>query len=81
MVDYSSPAEDDAAGASPSHWLTSSRSLSDSRGKGDGACRLRAEAMTIRDDKAEAKTLGEADGQKIDELLKASWGSLTKAVH
>lgn len=42
---------------------------------------LRAEAMTIRDDKAEAGTLGEADWQKIDELLRASWTSLFKAIH
>ncbi|MEP7273947.1 MAG: hypothetical protein ABI882_20770 [Acidobacteriota bacterium] len=42
---------------------------------------LRAEAMTIRDDKAEAGTLGEADWQRIDQLLRASWASLSKAVH
>lgn len=42
---------------------------------------LRAEAMTIRDDKQEAGALAEADWQRIEQLLKASWGSLWKAVH
>jgi hypothetical protein len=42
--------------------------------------RLRAEAMTIRDDKAEAGGVGEADWQRIDELLHQSWQSLWKAV-
>jgi len=43
--------------------------------------RLRAEAMTIRDDKAEAGGVTEADWAKIDELLHASWGSLYEAVN
>ena len=42
--------------------------------------RLRAEAMTIRDSKAEAGGVSEADWAKINELLKESWGSLAKAV-
>ncbi|MBI1765847.1 MAG: hypothetical protein HYR56_30955 [Acidobacteria bacterium] len=42
--------------------------------------RLRAEAMTIRDDKAEAGSVTEADWQHIDELLHRSWQSLWKAV-
>lgn len=42
--------------------------------------RLRAEAMTIRDTKAEAGGVSEADWAKINELLKESWGSLVKAV-
>lgn len=42
--------------------------------------RLRAEAMTIRDDKAEAGGVREADWQRIDELLHQSWQSLWKAV-
>jgi hypothetical protein len=43
--------------------------------------RLRAEAMTIRDDKAEAGGVKEADWAKIDELLHASWRSLYEAVN
>jgi hypothetical protein len=43
--------------------------------------RLRAEAMLIRDDKAEAGGLSEADWKRIDELLHASWQSLWKAVN
>lgn len=43
--------------------------------------RLRAEAMTIRDDKAEAGGVSEADWQHIDELLQGSWLSLWKAVN
>ncbi|MEA2174559.1 MAG: hypothetical protein QOD00_2151 [Blastocatellia bacterium] len=43
--------------------------------------RLRAEAMTIRDNKAEAGGVTEADWQKIDELLHASWKSLKAAVN
>ncbi|MFL6214318.1 MAG: hypothetical protein ACJ74J_10555 [Blastocatellia bacterium] len=43
--------------------------------------RLRAEAMTIRDDKAEAGGVTEADWAKIDELLHASWRSLHDAVN
>lgn len=43
--------------------------------------RLRAEAMTIRDDKAESGGVTEADWRKIDELLHASWGSLYEAVN
>jgi hypothetical protein len=42
--------------------------------------RLRAEAMTIRDTKAEAGGVTEADWAKIDELLHASWRSLAVAV-
>jgi hypothetical protein len=43
--------------------------------------RLRAEAMTIRDDKADAGGVTEADWVKIDELLHASWRSLYVAVN
>jgi hypothetical protein len=42
--------------------------------------RLRAEAMTIRDTKAETGGVTEADWARINELLKASWGALAKAV-
>lgn len=42
--------------------------------------RLRAEAMTIRDDKAAAGGVSEADWQRIDELLHQSWQSLWRAV-
>jgi hypothetical protein len=42
--------------------------------------RLRAEAMTIRDTKAEAGGVTAADWAKIDELLRASWRSLAVAV-
>jgi len=42
--------------------------------------RLRAEAMTIRDSKAEAGKVTEADWAKIDELLHQSWRSLSQAV-
>jgi hypothetical protein len=42
--------------------------------------RLRAEAMTIRDTKAEAGGVTDADWAKIDELLHASWRSLAVAV-
>ena len=42
--------------------------------------RLRAEAMTIRDTKAENGGVTEADWARINELLKASWRSLAKAV-
>src|SRR5882672_4481525 len=42
--------------------------------------RLRAEAMTIRDTKAEAGGVSEADWARINELLKESWRSLVKAV-
>jgi hypothetical protein len=42
--------------------------------------RLRAEAMTIRDNKAEAGGITEADWAKIDELLHKSWHSLAAAV-
>ena len=42
--------------------------------------RLRAEAMTIRDTKAEAGGVTEADWARIDELLHASWRSLAVAV-
>jgi len=43
--------------------------------------RLRAEAMTIRDTKAEAGGVTEADWAKIDELLHASWQSLFNVVN
>lgn len=43
--------------------------------------RLRAEAMTMRDNQAEAGGVTEADWQKIDELLRASWKSLKAAVN
>jgi hypothetical protein len=43
--------------------------------------RLRAEAMTIRDTKADQGGVTEADWAKIDELLHASWQSLYKAVN
>jgi hypothetical protein len=42
--------------------------------------RLRAEAMTIRDTKAEAGAVTEADWAKIDQLLRQSWRSLAQAV-
>jgi hypothetical protein len=43
--------------------------------------RLRAEAMLLRDDKAEAGGMAEQDWAKIEELLRASWQSLWKAVN
>ena len=43
--------------------------------------RLRAEAMTIRDTKADEGGVTESDWAKIDELLHASWQSLYKAVN
>ena len=43
--------------------------------------RLRAEAMKIRDTRAEAGYLREEDWQKIDELLHESWRSLHSAVN
>jgi len=42
--------------------------------------RLRAEAMTIRDRKAESGGVTEADWARISELLRESWRSLAKAV-
>src|SRR5712691_1500328 len=42
--------------------------------------RLRAEAMVIRDTKAENGGATEADWARINELLKESWRSLAKAV-
>ncbi|HYP26645.1 MAG TPA: hypothetical protein VE262_08010 [Blastocatellia bacterium] len=42
--------------------------------------RLRAEAMEIRDTKAEAGGVSEEDWSRIDELLHASWRSLWQAV-
>ena len=42
--------------------------------------RLRAEAMTIRDTKAENGGVTEADWARINELLQQSWRSLAKAV-
>lgn len=42
--------------------------------------RLRAEAMLIRDAKAEQGGVSEADWQRINELLLASWQSLHQAV-
>ena len=41
---------------------------------------LRAEAMTIRDTKAESAEVTEADWARIDELLHQSWRSLSQAV-
>lgn len=43
--------------------------------------RLRAEAMTIRDDRAEAGGVTEADWKKIDDLLHESWRALYKTVN
>lgn len=43
--------------------------------------RLRADAMTIRDTKAEAGGVTEADWAKIDDLLHASWRSLHDEVN
>lgn len=43
--------------------------------------RLRAEAMTVRDDKAAAGGVTEADWARIDELLRQSWRSLKLAVN
>jgi len=42
--------------------------------------RLRAEAMTIRDSKAEQGGVNEADWARINELLRQSWRSLANAV-
>jgi hypothetical protein len=42
--------------------------------------RLRAEAMTIRDTRAEAGQVSERDWARIDELLHESWRSLKEAV-
>jgi hypothetical protein len=42
--------------------------------------RLRAEAMTIRDTKAENGGVTEADWARINDLLRESWQSLAKAV-
>ena len=42
--------------------------------------RLRADAMTIRDTKAEAGGVSEEDWKKIDELLRSSWRSPSAAV-
>jgi hypothetical protein len=42
--------------------------------------RLRAEAMTIRDNKADAGGVTAADWARIGELLQGSWRSLSKAV-
>jgi hypothetical protein len=43
--------------------------------------RLRAEAMNIRDTKAEAGGVSEEDWQKIDQLLHDSWRSLHEVVN
>lgn len=43
--------------------------------------RLRAEAMTIRDDKAEQGGVTEEDWKRIDDLLHQSWRSLHAAVN
>ncbi len=43
--------------------------------------RLRADAMTIRDEQAAAHGVTEADWARIDELLHASWRSLHQAVN
>lgn len=42
--------------------------------------RLRAEAMTIRDTRAEAGSVTEADWARIDQLLHQSWRSLSTVV-
>jgi hypothetical protein len=42
--------------------------------------RLRADAMTIRDTKAESGGVSEADWNRIAELLRGSWRSLAQAV-
>jgi len=42
--------------------------------------RLRAEAMTIRDNKAEQGGVTEEDWNRINELLRQSWRSLASAV-
>src|SRR6185436_12152397 len=42
--------------------------------------RLRAEAMTIRDTKAEQGGVNEVDWARINELLRQSWRSLANAV-
>jgi hypothetical protein len=42
---------------------------------------LRAQAMLFRDQKAQAGSVTEADWNNIDELLRASWTSLHKAVN
>lgn len=43
--------------------------------------RLRAEAMLLRDERADAGGVSEADWMRINELLCASWQSLHKAVN
>jgi hypothetical protein len=43
--------------------------------------RLRAEAMTIRDDRAEAGGVSEEDWKKIDDLLHESWRTLYRTVN
>jgi hypothetical protein len=43
--------------------------------------RLRAEAMEIRDTKAEQGGVTEEDWERIDELLHQSWRSLHAAVN
>jgi hypothetical protein len=43
--------------------------------------RLRAEAMLIRDERAEAGGVSEGDWRRINELLGASWQSLHRAVN
>jgi hypothetical protein len=43
--------------------------------------RLRAEAMTIRDDRAEQGGVREADWQRIEELLRGSYRELSRAVN
>lgn len=43
--------------------------------------RLRAEAMTIRDTRAEDGQVTETDWARIDQLLHESWRSLKEAVH
>jgi len=42
--------------------------------------RLRAEAMTIRDTKADQGSVTESDWARIDQLLRESWRSLARAV-
>ncbi len=43
--------------------------------------RFRAEAMTIRDNKAQAGGVSEEDWKKIEELLRQSWAALSEAVN
>jgi len=42
---------------------------------------LRADAMDLRDSRAEGGELGEAGWRRIEELLNGSWRSLWKAIN